>query len=48
MSLYYMYVMYIYRYNDGDDGEFVSEDPFFQMSRLDQAKKSTLNRTKDR
>ena len=40
--------MYSYRYNDGDDGEFVSENPIFQMSSLDQAKKSTLKRPKDR
>lgn len=40
--------LYIYRYNDGDDGEIVSEDPTLQMSSLDQAKKSALNRTKYR
>lgn len=38
----------MYRYNDGDDGELISEDPIFYMSSLDQAKKGTLNRTKDR
>ena len=40
--------MYIYRYNDGEDGEFVSEDPIFHMSSLDKAKNSALKRPKDR